>query len=98
MVHFIDTYSGISDSHLDDLVREAQSINPNTGIRLTKGFLKFLASKGHRVQFHRVRDALIRTDPVGIIECRSRTVVRREYNVHGPFSFWHMDGNHKLIR
>ena len=95
MVYFVGTYSQISDDQLDDLVREAQSLNPNTGIRLTKGFL---VAKGHRVQLHRIRDALIRTDPVGIVERRSRTVVRRKYNVHGPLSLWHTDGNHKLIR
>ena len=95
MVYFVGTYSQINDDQLDDLVREAQSLNPNTGIRLTKGFL---VAKGHRVQLHRIRDALMRTDPVGIVERRSRTVVRRKYNVHGPLSLWHIDGNHKLIR
>ena len=40
---FIATYSTISDEQLDELVREAQSRNPNTGIRLTKGFVMELS-------------------------------------------------------
>lgn len=89
--YFIATYSNISDDQLDQLVREAQNLNPNTGIRLTKGFL---VGKGHQVQFHGIRDSLVR---VGVMECRSRTVTRR-YQVHGPLSSWHIDGNGKLIR
>lgn len=50
------------------------------------------------MQLHRIRESLVRTDPVGIIERQSRTVIRRKYQVHGPLSLWHIDGNHKLIR
>ncbi len=95
LVYFLATYSDVTDDHLNQLVREAQNLNPNTGIRLTKGFL---AAKGHRVQLHRIRESLVWTDPVGIIERQSQTVIRRKYQVHGPLSLWHIDGNHKLIR
>lgn len=89
------TYSEIDDDELDNLVREAQQQNPNIGIRLTKGFLQ---SKGYRVQLLRIRNSLLRTDPVGIMERWSQAVTRRKYQVSGPLSLWHIDGNHKLIR
>ena len=74
---------------------EAQRMNPMIGIRLTKGFL---VAKGYKVQLHRIRESLMRTDPIGLVERRTQTVVRRRYQVHGPLSLWHIDGNHKLIR
>ena len=77
------------------IVREAQSRNPNTGIRLTKGFVM---GKGHRVQHYRIRESLIRTDPAGMMDRWAQTVRRRKYQVHSPLSLWHIDGNHKLIR
>ena len=56
LVNFTATYSDISDDHLAELVRKAQNLNPNTGIRLTRGYL---CSKGHRVQMQRIRDSLV---------------------------------------
>lgn len=92
---FIATYSTINDEELDEIVREAQCRNPNIGIRLTKGFLK---DKGHRVQIYRVRESLIRTDPVGMMNRWTQAIKRRTYQVKSPLSLWHIDGNHKLIR
>ena len=89
------TYSVISDDQLDDLVRQAQQVNPNSGIRLMRGFLR---SRGHRVQHTRIREALLRTDPVGLTQRWSQNLRRRTYHVAGPLSLWHIDGNHKLIR
>ena len=68
---FIATYSTINDEQLDELVREAQSRNPNTGIRLTKGIVM---SKEHRVQHCRIRESLIRTDPAGMMDRWAQTV------------------------
>ena len=70
-------------------------MNRNIGIWLTKGFL---AAKGHRVQLHRIRAALMRTYPIGLVERHTSAIVRRKYQVHGPLSLWHIDSNHKLIR
>ena len=43
---------------------------------------------------------LWRTDPSGILLRVSQLIVvnRRHYNVPGPRSLWHLDGNHNLIR
>ena len=70
-------------------------MNPMIGTRLTKGFL---VAKGYKVQLDRIRESLMRTDPIGLVERRTQTVVRRRYQVHGPLSLWHIDGNHKLKR
>ena len=95
VVFFSGTYSTIEDNQLDSLIRQAQEQNPNIGLRLAKGFLR---SKGHRVQRERIRASLLRTDPIGLFERWSQAVRRRKYNVPGPLSLWHIDGNHKLIR
>ena len=62
---------------------------------MTKGFV---ICKGHRVQQYRIRESLIRTDPVGMMNRWSLAVRRRKYQVKSPLSLWHIDGNHKLIR
>ena len=43
---------------------------------------------------------LWRTDPSGILLRAFQLIVvnRRHYNVPGPRSLWHLDGNHNLIR
>ncbi|KAK3702167.1 hypothetical protein QZH41_015074 [Actinostola sp. cb2023] len=89
------TYSKINDGDLDGLVTSAQQSHPNIGIRIMKGFLK---SKGHRVQRERIRQSLLRTDPLGMMQRFKEAVQRRKYNVHSPLSLWHIDGHHKLIR
>ena len=57
-----------------------------------------LHSKGHRVQRERIRQSLLRTDPMGVIHRWKEAARRRHYNVQSPLALWHIDGNHKLIR
>ena len=80
------TYSVIDDAQLDNLVREAQQLNPNCGIRIMRGFLR---SRGHRVQHIRIREALLRTDPVGLMQRWSQNLRRRKYHVAGPLTHSH---------
>lgn len=91
----VGMYSTIDDRQLDQLVTEATAQHPAIGIRMVKGYLK---GKGYRIQWKRVRESLLRTDPVGLAERCRITVNRRKYNVRFPLSLWHIDGNHKLIR
>ena len=88
-------YSTIDDRQLDQLVAEGTSQHPAFGIQMVKGYLK---GKGYRIQWKRVRESLLRTDPIGLAERCRVTVNRRKYNVRFPLSLWHIDGNHKLIR
>ena len=62
---------------------------------MLKGLLQ---SQGHRVQRERLRQSLIRTDPLGVLQRWTVAVRRRKYNVNSPLALWHIDGNHKLIR
>ena len=88
-------YSDISDEQLDEYVITASREHPDIGIRMLKGYLQ---SKDMRVQRHRIRSALLRTDPIGLLGRWQKAIKRRCYNVKFPLSLWHIDGNHKLIR
>ena len=90
-------YSALSDDALDNVVASITHDFPNCGIRRMKGFL---LAQGIRVPWMRVRSSLRRTDPAGILlrTALLNIVIRREYSVPGPLSFWHLDGIHKLIR
>ena len=57
-----------------------------------------VCSKGLRIQWERVRQSLLRTDPSGVHQRRRESIRRRVYRVSGPLALWHIDGNHKLIR
>ena len=89
------TYSNISDGDLDGMVREAQRIHPGIGLRMLMGFVR---GRGFRIQWERVRQSLLRTDPSGVLQRWRESIRRRVYSVPGPLALWHIDGNHKLIR
>ncbi len=88
-------YSRIDDIELDQLVHDAVQEHSEIGIRMLKGYLQ---GKGHRVLWQRVREALLRTDPIGLLQRWKRTVRRRHYYVKYLLSLWHIDRNHMLIR
>lgn len=86
-------YSAIPDDELDRLIT-IQYEHPNCGYRLMRGYLTTL---GHRVQQERIREAMVRTDPEGVLSKWGCTVHRRQYSVSTPNALWHIDGN-RLIR
>ena len=89
-------YTTISDSDLDDLVRDVKTRqNPNIGEVLLMAALKV---QNVWVQRARLRASIHRVDPHATELRRRDTVRRRVYSVDGPNSLWHIDGNHKLIR
>ncbi|RXN38427.1 hypothetical protein ROHU_001117 [Labeo rohita] len=91
-----DRYSNLSDSDLDNLVREVVQGNDELGAEAVRARL---AGQGIVVQRCRVRQSLIRTNPIGAAQrVTTRRLHRRIYEVAGPNSLWHLDGNHKLIR
>lgn len=91
-----DRYSNLSDSDLDNLVRELVRGNDELGAEAVRARL---TGQGIVVQRHRVRQSLIRTNPIGAAQrVTTRRLHRRIYQVAGPNSLWHLDGNHKLIR
>ena len=88
-------YSTLSNQDLDEIVANFVVDFPCAGLKTLAGYLH---SQGHHVQRWRVRESLLRVDPWGV-EQRTRNILhRRQYQVKGPNSLWHIDGNHKLIR
>ncbi|KAJ7633530.1 hypothetical protein DFH06DRAFT_1272399 [Mycena polygramma] len=73
----------ISDDDLDSLILRLRS--------------HFRRADGHRVPRERVRQSLLRIDPVRRIFERIR-IRRRVYSVPGPNSLWHHDGQHGTLR
>ena len=73
----------------------AQQSHPNIVIRMVKGLLQ---SKGHCVQQERIRQSLLRADPIRVMQHWSVAVRRRQHNVQSPLVLWHIDGHNKLIR
>ena len=86
-------YCCISDESLDDIVCAICQEFPGCGVKMLQGHLVERVV----VQQRRVRDALRRTDPEGVL-MRQRLGIRRRKYVTFPLELWHIDGNHKLIR
>ncbi|KAJ7834799.1 hypothetical protein B0H14DRAFT_3087591 [Mycena olivaceomarginata] len=90
----ITSYTGplsdISDEDLDSLILRLRSHFRRAGLGMLDGMLRRL---GHRVPRERVRQSLLRIDPVRRIFERIR-IRRRIYSVPGPNSLWHHDGQH----
>ena len=89
------TYADINDEDLDQLVLEVANQFPACGSKQMAGHL---LSRGLRVQQTRVREALRRVDPHGVVMRQLTVMRRRRYSVPAPLSLYHIDGNHKLIR
>ena len=88
-------FTDISDSDLDDVLKQIKAKHPNDGEVLVMGHL---IAKSLCVPRSRLRASIHRVDPVNTAEQSSRAVVRRIYNVGEPNEVWHFDGHHKLIR
>ena len=91
------TYSTISNTELDEITQQLVSEFPNCGYRRMIGFLR---ARGINVQQIRVRDAMKRSDPEGVLlrSLQLTPISRRVDNVISPLALWHLDGHHKLIR
>lgn len=86
------TFTEMTNSQLDDLVRDFVSNFPTAGLKSLAGHLSGL---GYRIQRFRVRKSMHR---VGVQQRSRKLLHRHRYRVPGPNSLWHIDGNHKLVR
>ena len=93
----VPRYTLISDNDLDETCRKIISEFPNCGVRRMRGFLLSMAI---RVSWERIREAMRRTDPEGVLlrPLQLNIVHRREYSVRVALALWHIDSNQKLIR
>ncbi|KAJ7254002.1 hypothetical protein B0H12DRAFT_1202352 [Mycena haematopus] len=89
---FTGPVADISDDDLDTLLLRLRTHFRRAGLSMLDGMLRRL---GHRVPRERIRESLLRIDPVRRIFERIR-IRRREYHVLGPNSLWHHDGQHVL--
>ncbi|XP_044167224.1 uncharacterized protein LOC122951270 isoform X2 [Acropora millepora] len=88
-------FSQLSDTELDDLIRQVLQVTPAAGLRMVQGYLR---QRGLTVQRTRILHSLRRVDPVTATLRSARRIIRRVYNVPSPNALWHIDGNHKLIQ
>ncbi|KAK1219067.1 hypothetical protein PQX77_018216 [Marasmius sp. AFHP31] len=84
----------MSDEVLDVTLIDLRQHFPKAGVKTLQGMLR---SVGHIVQHERIRQSLIRIDPIHRVFERVR-IKRRKYTVPGPNFLWHHDGHHALIR
>ncbi|KAJ7373261.1 hypothetical protein OS493_012850 [Desmophyllum pertusum] len=86
----------MSDSELDEVIKNVKEHFPRSGYRVTLGILR---SMGYHVQELRVRESLRRVDIEGVLmrSLQLQIIHRRKYTVYGPNALWHVDTNHKLI-
>jgi hypothetical protein len=89
-------YTNISEEELDSSVQRLLRQFPYSGYRLILGYL---SCEGIVVQQYRVREAMQRCDPEGVVQRWLHAVHSRcTYSVYGSQALWQIDGNHKLIR
>lgn len=88
-------YSDISDCELDKLTSQVQLNNPNVGVGMLQGHIRSL---GMRIQRQRIRESVLRINPLRAVVRWHQAISRRTYWVPGPNSLWHIDGHHSLIR
>jgi hypothetical protein len=90
----ISSYTGplssIIDDELDSLLFRLRQHYRRAGLSMFDGMLRRL---GHHVPRARIRQSLLRIDPVQRVFQRI-TIRRRTYSVPGPNSLWHHDGQH----
>lgn len=85
--------SDLSDAALDELVVSLRLRYQRAGLSSLDGMIR---ASGHRVSRERIRQSLLRIDPVRRVFERI-TIRRRVYSVPGPNSLWHHDGQHGML-
>lgn len=90
-----DKFMMISETDLDEKVKEIKLTHPNDGEVMMSGHLR---SQGIRIPRSKLRASLHRVDPEGIANRKAKAVKRRVYHVEGANHVWHVDGNHKMIQ
>eukprot|EP00112_Aurelia_sp_Birch-Aquarium-sp1_P022765 Seg6529.2 transcript_id=Seg6529.2/GoldUCD/mRNA.D3Y31 product="hypothetical protein" protein_id=Seg6529.2/GoldUCD/D3Y31 len=80
-------FSEMEDEVLDDIVAAQLQSCPSMGERLLAGALR---SEGLRIQRQRLRESIMRVDPLGRIWRRFQVMRRRVYKVEGPNALWYV--------
>jgi hypothetical protein len=89
-VSFTAPMSALSDAELDELILHLRRHYCRAGVTMLHGMLLHL---GHCIPRERIRQSLLRIDPVQRVFERIQ-IRHRTYSVPGPNSLWHHDGQH----
>ena len=83
-----DNFTNLSDADLDNIMRDIVHECPNAGERMVIGSLR---ARGVIVQRTRVRESILRVDPMGrALRAQRRAIKRRVYNVPCPNALWYV--------
>ena len=86
-------YTVISNTDLDSAVTQELNAFPRTG---ETNLIAGLRQRGIHIQRWRVRESIVRVDPINRANRWGQRIVRRPYSVPHPNFLWHMDSNLKL--
>ena len=81
-------FSEMENEALDDIVAKQLQSCSSMGERMLAGALR---SQGLRIQRRRLRESIMRVDPLGRILRRFQVMRRRVYKVEGPNALWYVD-------
>ena len=90
IVSYTGPISSMTDDQLDNLVLQLRQTFIHAGTTMLHGMLRRL---GYRISYQRIRQSLLRIDPIHRVFDRIR-IRRRIYSVPGPNALWHHDGQH----
>ncbi|XP_078362786.1 uncharacterized protein LOC144646946 [Oculina patagonica] len=88
-----ENFSPIQNQDLDTIVQEELNAFPRTG---ETNVIAGLRQRGIYVQRWRVREAIVRVDPINRANRWGQRIQRRPYSVPHPNYLWHIDTNMKL--
>ena len=88
-----ERFSEIEDNNLDAMVQEELNAFPRTG---ETNVMAGLRQRGVYIKRWRVRESIIRVDPINRANRWGSRILRRPYSVPHPNYLWHMDTNMKL--
>ena len=88
-----EQFSPIQDQDLDTIVQEKLNAFPRTG---ETNVMAGLRQRGIYLQRWRVRESILRVDPINRANRWGQRIQRRPYSVPHPNFLWHIDTNMKL--
>ena len=88
-----ENFTTISNADLDTVVTEELEAFPRTG---ETNVIAGLRQRGIYLQRWRVRESIVRVDPINRANRWGQRIIRRPYSVPHPNFLWHIDTNMKL--
>ena len=80
-----EEFSSLSDSELDNIIRQILSVTPGAGLRMVQGAVR---QRRPVVQRDRILQSLRRVDPLTTSLRNAGKIIRRTYNVPCPNALW----------